>query len=291
MKKIPAKIVLTLLLCLAMLPFQASTYADGGLRNEIKGDNGSNTYSSDGRDLFYTAANAFKVEPPQSSDYFTQPFSRYISAPMGHSIYAYDYWALSDEHLIDAAFHGSRVTVLAAHGECSCILYYTQDYQLRAGWVRSAYLTAYYPGEESSIGWVVALSPIYVDDPLMSWSRDYFVGTGRQYSVLREPIRNCVNFTLDYQVTSRNGAQTNEVTGPRDVYVNDGSGWTWVGRFQYPNTTACHVSISLPDPMTIAAVAVIADCGKPDTYVCRQSLLDVMCSGGSSRPSSPTPVR
>lgn len=88
MKKIPAKIVLTLLLCLAMLPFQASTYADGGLRNEIKGDNGSNTYSSDGRDLFYTAANAFKVEPPQSSDYFTQPFSRYISAPMGHSMSA-----------------------------------------------------------------------------------------------------------------------------------------------------------------------------------------------------------
>lgn len=295
MKKRYFKALLTMLLCLAVLPFPASALADGGINNQIKGSGASVSSPASGRDLFFTASNYFKIDQPSFSDYYTQPFTCYINAPKGHSVYVYDNRSLSADHQIDAAFHGSRVTVLAAHGDSSCILFFTQDYQLRSAWVRTAYLSAYYPGDELSIGRVLSVTANNIGDPALGWSRDYFVGTGRKYTLLREPVTNCVSFTLDYQVTSRNGAETSEVVGPRDIYINDGSGWTWVGRFQYQNTGACHVNVFFYDLTTIAAVAVIADCAKPDTFVCRQSLLDVMCEGNlpvrPSAPSTPIPQR
>ena len=287
MKKKWIKCVITFVLCISMLPVSLSSWAESGINNKIKGSSGQSSYSSGARDLLYTAGNFRKIEQPASGDFYSQPWTAYINAPMGHSVYVFDYWGMADENLFDSAFHGSRVTVLAVHGACSCILYYTQDYQLRAGWVRSSFLESWYPGVEYSIGWMLDSNVTNVGDPAMRWSQDNFVRTGRKYSVLQEPVHNCVNFTLDYQLTHRYDAEISEVVGPRDVYINDGTGWTLVGRFDYPDVSACHVNISLPDPTTIAAVAVIAQCKYPDLYVCRQSLLDVKCLNNGSVNFSP----
>lgn len=258
-----------------------SAYAQ--INNEIIDSGYAPNYSSSGRDLFCSAANHNKVEQPRSGDYYSQPFTMYVNAPKGHSVYVYDYWSASDEHQIGTTFHGGRVTVLAAHGDYYCILFHEQDYQLKTAWVRDVHLTSWYPGETINIGGKSNRAVTNIGDPSMHWSRDFFVRTHRKYSFLDNPILNCVSFTLDYQLTSRNGSQTEDVLGPRDVYVNDGSGWIRVGSFRYDDRVACHVDITLPEPMTIAAVATIANCREPDNFVFRQSLLDVMCSSVWSR--------
>ncbi len=275
------KIIFFFVFVLALTILQAGipAYAAGTINNQIKGEHSAAGSSSSGRDFFYAGSNYYKIEQPRCDDYCYQPYTMYVNAPKGHSVYVYDYWEATDEHQIGTTFHGSRVIVFAEHGDYSCILFHEQDYQQKVAWVRSTHLCSYYPGKEITVGWVLDPDPIYVGDPQLSWSRDSFIRTGRKYTLLSEPIKDCVYFTLDYQVTSRNGAETSEVLGPRDVYINDGSGWVWVCRFEYPRTEACHVNISLSDFTTIKAFAVIADCAKPDTFVCRQSLLDVLQMG------------
>ena len=204
----------------------------------------------------------------------------YISAPKEHSVYVYDYWAFDEANRFDAAYHGSRVTVLAGHGAFYCVLYFTQKNELKAGWVNAEYLVSYYPGNTAQIGRGSRDSrAVNVGDPDVSWSRENFVRTTRKFTILNQAISNVVGFTLDYQVTARNGSQSYEVYGPRDVYVNDGSGWVYVGSFDYPDHhTPVHVTVNLDQPMTLAAVATIANCPDPNTFIFRQSVLDVMCS-------------
>ena len=63
----------------------------------------------------------------------------------------------------------------------------------------------------------------------------------------------------------------------KSIYVNDGSGWTAVGSFEYNSTEVVHAVVTLSSPMTIAAVAVIADCEMPWAITTRVALLDMYC--------------
>ena len=277
MKHYAVKCFSLLLILSVLLSGVPEAFADGQINNRIKGEGSYGVPAVGGRELFYTAGNSRKVEPPQANDYYVPPFTMYVNAPKGHSVYVYDYWSAVEEHKIGTAFHGDRVTVLAQHSDLCCILFHEQDYRLKVAWVSSSNLSSWYPGETYYAGSGSNWYDVNIGDPTMHWSRDCFVGTGRRYSILDAPAANCTGFTLDYQVTSRNGAQTNEVLGLRDVYVNDGSGWIWICSFNLQELTPCHIVITLPSPMTVAAVAVIANCTEPNTFICRQSLLDVMC--------------
>lgn len=280
MKKLIRKTIALFLLFSLLASLSLTAFADGPINNQIKGGGPSAPQASSTQNLFYTASNARKIERPGGYDFFSAPFAMYVDAPKGHSVYVYDYWSFNDANRFDAAFHGSRVIVLAEHGEFYCILYHTQSNELKAAWVNAENLVSYYPGNTAQLGWGTSGSRLVnVGDPDISWSRENFVGAKRKFSVLNQPIYNVSSFTLDYQVTARNGSQSYEVTGPRDVYVNDGSGWVYVGSFDYPDHhTPIHVTINLDQPMTLAAVATVPNCADPNTFVFRQSVLDVMCA-------------
>ncbi len=273
---------LAMLLAFAMVLGSSTAYADVGISNWIKGSEkpSYNAGTTTGRELLYTADNAKKIEQPNAKDYFTTPFSMYVNAPKEHSVYTYDYWSVKDENKIGAAYHGSRVTVLAEHGDFYCILYFTENNVRKAAWVRAELLNSYYPSDEVYIGSGKTYRNTYnAGDPMVKWSKENFVGTRRKFTILNTGIANCVSFTLDYQVTARNGSTSESVYGPRSVYVNDGSGWLEVGWFDY-NTShkPIHVVVTLPEIMTLVAVATVADCGDPDTFIFRQSVLDVICA-------------
>ena len=275
------KRMICLFLCIMLLAsIQEPVFASSPINNQIKGSSASAAQSTSAQTLFYTAINASKIERPNTTDYFSAPFSMYIDAPKGHSVYVYDYWSFDEANRFDAAFHGSRVVVLAEHREFYCILYYTQKNELKVAWVNAENLVSYYPGNTAQLGWGNSNSRlINAGDPDVSWSRENFVRTKRKFTVLNQAINNVVSFTLDYQVTARNGSESYEVTGPRDVYVNDGSGWIYVGSFDYlDHHSPIHVTVYLDQPMTLAAVATVPNCADPNTFVFRQSVLDVMCA-------------
>ena len=225
--------------------------------------------------LLKQAANADRLSFPEVSDCFSESAARYISAPKGHSVEAYGSWSSSGS-AIGYVYHGSRVRVLAEHGNYSCLLYYTEKNALSGAWVSTKYLTDSYPGKVWQLGDPAGASGAENrGDPACSWSTDLFPETGTRFTLLDEPVKSCVGFTLDYQLISKSGAQ--EVFGPRSVYVNDGSGWTWVGDFDYGSQGPCHVEVFLDHPMDLAAVAAIANVRDPDGFTVRQSLLDVKC--------------
>ena len=168
--------------------------------------------------------------------------------------------------------------LLAEQEGFTCVLYHTDENTLRAGWVSSANLTWYYPGRTEYLGRSTGNNGTYYGDAEASWSRDYFVGTRQKYTYLQKTYYNCNQFTLDYQVTARNGVDTQACLGPRTVYVNDGSGWVAVGTFSYNDLGPVNVVITLDQPMTIMAVATSASCSKPDTFSFRQSVLDIYCN-------------
>lgn len=279
MKRVIQELVFMLCMAILLSTFSLTAFADPGINNTIKGSgNQVITPAASGKSLLHSASNGAKIEQPNAADYFSSPFTLYVNAPKGHSVYTYDYWNPTDINNIGTVFHGSRVLVLAEHGDYYCVLFQTENYVLRAAWVYAEYLVSWYPGYKASIdrggSWIT-----YNDgDPALKWSKEYFVGTKRKFSILETPVYNCAGFTLDYQVTSRNGVSTDSVLGPRNIYVNDGSGWTYVGSFNYDDTYACHVDITLYEPITLYAVATIADCAEPDTFVFRQSVLDVRCA-------------
>ena len=273
--------IAVLTLTMVLLFGSVSAYAAGPITNQIKGSDASpSTAAANGRDLLRTASNAQKIEQPLARDYFDTPFFMYINAPAEHSIYTYDYWSTNNENKLGAAYHGSRVTVLAEHDDFYCILYYTENNVLKAAWARAALLVSYYPGLEYVIGSNSTYRNLQnIGDPTVSWSKEYFVGTKRKFTILDSWPDNCVGFTLDYQVTARNGSPSNSVPGPRDLYVNDGTGWIYLGSFDYEDHhSPVHVVVTLPQKMTLAAVATVADCGDPNTFLYRQSVLDVLCA-------------
>lgn len=274
------KAIAILFLIALLISVYPAAFSDGPINNQIIGRSATATQASSAQNLFYTASNARKIERPGGNDFFSAPFSMYVDAPKGHSVYVYDYWSFNEANRFDAAFHGSRVIVLAEHGEFYCILYHTQNNELKAAWVNSENLVSYYPGNTASLGRGYSTPRLVnVGDPDVKWSRESFVGTKRKYTVLNQAVNNVVSFTLDYQVTARNGSQSYEVTGSRDVYVNDGSGWVYVGSFDYTDHhSPIHVTINLDQPSTLAAVATVPNCADPNTFVFRQSVLDVMCA-------------
>ena len=270
----------TLLLVIALFASLSVPAAAAGINNQIKSGpakSQSSPQSSSTRAMLDLASNRNKITWPESSDYFPYCTAMYADAPMGHSIKAFDHWVTNTNSLFDYIFHGSRVYVLAEHGDSYCVLYYTAKNTLKAAWVPIERLTTSYPGKTYQFGYAGVLTGSEkTSDLLGSWSKENFVNTKTKFLVLGVPAEDCVAFTLDYQLITRTG-EKQDVLGPRSVYVNDGSGWTWVGDFDYSSTCPCHVEVYLDYPMDLVAVAAIANVRDPDGFTVRQSLLDVKC--------------
>lgn len=271
------KPALALLCTLALLLCLPAPALAAGPLNQIKDAGADGAQTAPAASDILNTEGGDKVQLPGAASYYSSFVPGYIDAEGQHSVYVYKRPQAASGEQQPYAFHGSRVLVLAEEGGLSCVLYHDKDNVRRAGWVFSDYITPKYPGQTLSLnaGGASLLDTLAAEEPEVSWSREPFVGTKQKYTLLDTPAENCTRFTLDYQVTARNGAETNEVLGPRSVYVNAGDGWVKVGSFAYDKLGSVHVEVRLDAPLTLVAVATEADCGKPDTFQFRQSLLDV----------------
>ena len=105
-------------------------------------------------------------------------------------------------------------------------------------------------------------------------SRCSWLNTQQNYTVLSEEVKDCIGFTLDYQIIAENTDVWQNILGPRKVYVKTGGEWVEVGEFPYPDFGAVKVQVWLDHPMDIDAVGTIAQCRLPNTFWFRQVVTD-----------------
>lgn len=262
-------------------------FAEVRINNQMKDGEGSSIVvnspdkQQSGLQMILSTGDQYRIAMPDPYSYIP-PESAYIDAPGDHSVYVYRDLKCDKEKLMPFAYEGMRVTAVArqSNGQTglSCIVYRDENYVLHAGWVHSKYLTAWFPGAVDQIGTSgTGTGTVFTaEDPVLSWARDYFVNTRMRYVLLSEPVHSCTRFLLNYQVTGRGGATIPEVLGDRMVYINDGSGWTMVGRFAYPQIESVLVTVNLPEPTDLLAVAVIPVCDRPERFAFRLSVQDVL---------------
>ena len=303
MKKMLSLLLMFVLLA-ACLPGQvfADVMINNEINNQIKNGEGNTFIVSpapsreSGYEMIVSTGDQYIINMPNYYAYI-QPISMYVDAPGDHSIYVYQELDCDKEKLQPFAFEGMRVTAVAEQKAedgitaMSCIVYRDESFRLRAGWVHSKYLTLWFPGEVDTIGIPYTGTVYSAGDPVLSWGRDYFVGTKQKYTVLTNPVHSCTQFQLGYQVTDRGGAKTEEVLGPRTIYVNDGSGWTLVGQFGYPKIQSMLITVNLPDPMDLVAVAVIPTCSQPDKLTFRMTVQDVLSASADTTVIGSGPVQ
>ncbi len=181
-------------------------------------------------------------------------------------------------------YEGVEVTVVAEENDMSCIIYRCNDNEQYAGWIQSIRLLDEFPGKQYTVGSEPSDKYMLRDDLTVSWSLRSWLTTQQNYSVLSEEVKNCLGFTLEYQLIDARTNNWDSILGPRKIYVKSGDTWTEVGSFAYPEFGAVKIQVWLPEPMDINAVGTIAQCSRPDTFYFRQTATDfaVPADGGSA---------
>jgi len=229
-----------------------------------------------GLELILATGDSENITLPDEDSYLKNPEVKYVNAEHKNSIRSYRKPWRNQSALGSYPYHGMKVLVVAKQDEYDCIVFKVNNTQSQVAWVHDEELTWYYPGEERTVGIPCVKYADNIGDAEVSWSEQSFDGSRQKYTILSEPIINCVQFTLDYQVIGRDGTGGDDILGDRIIYVSDGSEWKEVGRFSYDEIEALHVVVNLEEPMRLAAVATTADCKKPDAFLFRQSVQDVL---------------
>ncbi|MBR0160989.1 MAG: hypothetical protein IJQ02_06910 [Oscillospiraceae bacterium] len=250
-----------LLVCALFLPFVPTASAEeGGAEAGLR--------------AVEATGDAHYLVLPEDEEYLDPFQQRYVRALIGPCAPVERVpWRRSGRLPMPFAYDGVRATVVAKHDEMSLILYLSNSNRLRAGWIRTVFLTDEYPGTFLTIGEEKTGDDVIPEVPI-SWSRRSFLTSAQNYSILEEPVENCVSFTLDYQLISENTEIHSKVLGPRTVYVNSGTEWIEIGTFDYPELGPVLVQVNLPEPMTVAAIGTIADCEEPNVFYFRQYAID-----------------
>ncbi len=173
-------------------------------------------------------------------------------------------------------YEGSKVTVVAEENDMSCILYRNLNYKSCAGWIRSVRLLEDFPGPEYVDGQKQDGEFDKIGEVGLSWSKGYYPGLQQRYTVLDEPVRNCVGFEFEYQLIAENTTRKEIVFGDRTVCVNDGQEWIEVACFPYDELGAVRVQVWLSEPTDITAIATVADCHAPNMFDFRQTARDFL---------------
>ncbi|MCR5576932.1 MAG: hypothetical protein K6F56_07990 [Oscillospiraceae bacterium] len=171
--------------------------------------------------------------------------------------------------LMPPLYEGTRVTVVAEENDMSCMLYPGADNKIRVGWIQSIRLLEDFPGEVFTIGTPPEDGFDVLDSVGQHWSNDFLLKSQRRYMCFDEPVKNCVGFSMQYQVVARNTGITENVYGERTLYVFDGTTWHEVGSFPYYDLSAVQVDVWF-DPMDVVAFGTVADCVQPYDFDFRQ---------------------
>ena len=185
-------------------------------------------------------------------------------------------------------YEGVEVTVVAEENDMSCILYRGNGNKLYVGWIQSIRLLEEFPGETLASGTAPSGSYDVRDDITVSWSGEGWRTSQQyvfqQYTRLSEEVKDCVGFTLEYQLIAENSYHWDEIYGPREIYVRSGGRWIRAGQFPYPEKGTVKVQVWLEQPMDIDAFGTIARCESPDTFQFRQTATDFAVLKGTGSP-------
>lgn len=171
-------------------------------------------------------------------------------------------------------YEGVEVTVVAEENNMSCILYRSNDNELYAGWIQSIRLLEDFPGREYTVGTQPDCDMTFRDDLTVRWSKQTWLTSQQNYTLLSETVPGCLGFTLEYQIIAENTPNWDSIFGPRKIYVRSGGDWTEVGEFPYPEQGAAKVQVWLKEPTDIEAVGTIAQCTQPNVFYFRQTATD-----------------
>ena len=180
-------------------------------------------------------------------------------------------------------YEGTEVTVVAEHGDMSCILYDGHNFKHYCGWIKSIRLLEKFPGEFLTVGTVREDGFSVRTDVQTHWENAGYLNFWS--SAFSEEVKDCVGFLLEYQLIAENvdvDSYWYAVYGPRKIYVNDGKKWVEAGAFAYPEAGAVHVQVWLDEPMTVKAVGTVPQCLEPDLPEHRQTVKEFYISDGAS---------
>lgn len=215
-----------------------------------------------------------RIKAPPADCYLSEYQTKYVKATQGNSIYVFRTTGSATSS--ETIEHGAKVYVIADKDPHSLVIFRTGENVPRSGWVSTRLLSYEYPGTTVSIGEDDGGDVINVGDPSTTWSGKMMEGTNCEYLSIDDPIKNCVGFTLEYRV-QYNGYDN--CSGTRNIYINDGKEWKYVGRFDYENTKSFHVIVNLDEPTTLCAVATPLSVERELRSAVRTCVLDVLVEG------------
>ena len=261
------KRLLSLLICLLLIPLLSLTaFAEG------------KTAAERGYEAILATDTGKNIVPPKAESYLEEWKTLYCRKAW----YAPSLWVESISQLQSGVpcqpmlYEGTQVTVVAEENDMSCIVYRGENHKLYTGWMKSIRLLEEFPGPTYNIGSAREEDFETLHEVPLKWSAGYLPKTEQPYTVLDEPVKNCVGFTLEYQIIADNTSNKTMLWGDRTVWVNDGENWTPLGVFQYPENGAVHVQVWLPEAMDVAAIATVAHCRAPNIFDFRQTAKDFL---------------
>ena len=264
MKKL-ISLLLLLSLVLLLLPCAAAAAEEPGAAER-------------GLEKIKTARNWQNIVLPQEESYLDEWKTLYPRAAFRAPNLAVMSAPALDSGLPNApyVFEGTTVTVVAEENEMSCMLYRVPGYKLYVGWIQSIRLLEDFPGEESVVGQPFEGAVSEAPEPELRWSDWGFPGSQQRYTILEEPVRDCVGFTYEYQLIDENDARPEALFGERTIYVYDGESWTPVGTFAYPALGTVRVQVWLEEPIDVCAIGCTADCPASELFEFRQTAQDFL---------------
>lgn len=279
MKKMISFVVV---LSLIFTSLAVSAFAE--VSNTIKGggNNFYDTSSANGPGPYDIASTGDDdvIKMPMMSSYLDYYAIFYVDAPKGHSVYAYTHPDAGNSQCksMPFAYHGVRVYALAVENGYVCGMYPTEDNELRTAWISEKNLSSTFPG----ISFVAGEQKYGADYTSyfakVKWSKTPFIGTNTIYTEIVDhdgPSNMVDGIAFEYQVLSRQGK--GDVSGARDVYINDGSGWEYVGSYDLePYNTPVRVTIYFDYPVAVKAVATVPQDPKIEGFIFRQFVTDML---------------
>lgn len=173
-------------------------------------------------------------------------------------------------------FEGTEVTVVAEENDMSCIVYRGENHRLYTGWMKSIRLLEEFPGPLYYIGAEPAGDFDTLHELPLQWSAGWLPGTEQPYTLLPEPLDDCLGFTLEYQIIAENTCYKDMLWGDRTVWVSDGENWTPLGVFPYAENGTVHVQVRFLQAMRLEAIATVAHCHAPNIFDFRQTAKDFL---------------
>ncbi len=275
MKKLTAFFAVMAVLFSVGGDFALSACADSDIQNQIKASSPADElWVFDIYESWLDAVDqSNKVQRPKKSSYEKTIEPYYIDAPKGHSVYVYVKPESASKQQ-PVVYHGSRVLVWAVENDFAFITYQTERFEMSMGWVNADHISSKPTSIQISFGSdknYRSENLLSSPPPIQKWSKFNFVDSKTKYVEIHESETDVtdsfVAMDIYYKVISRNGVS--DASGERNVYINDGSGWEYVGSFEVnKDLEAVCIRVNHDSPRAIRAYAIIpTDAGQEKCLV------------------------